>query len=136
MRPVITAVLAAAALAACGGAAQEQPKATATAGGDEGAIRATLARYQAAVRANDAKTICTRLMSRELRDFVERSKLACEEIFGGQIAKGGPKYAIAVKSIEITGDRAVVKSRAVERDGPRTSTQPLVREGGRWLLTK
>jgi hypothetical protein len=123
--------------AGCGGAEPSaQPRPTATPGGDEGAIRATLARYQAAVRANDAKAMCTQLMSRELRDFIKQSKLACEEVFGGQIAKGGAKYAIAVQSIDIAGDRAVVKSRAVERAGPRGSTQPLIREGGRWLLTK
>ena len=90
-------VLCAVLVAACGSASAKPS-------GDEAAIRDTIDRYAAAVRANDVKTVCNELMGAEIRD---------------------------------AGDRAIVKSHAVEQDGgPRADTQPLTRIGGRWLLTK
>ena len=105
--------------------------------GDEAAIRDTISRYQAAVRANDAKTICTELLGQEFRDAGKASGQSCEQLWGDQIAKGGPKYKIVVQSVRIEGDRALVKTRSVESDGrTRYDKQPLTRINGRWLLTK
>ena len=105
--------------------------------GDEAAIRDTISRYQAAVRANDAKTICTQLLGQEFRDAGKASGVSCEKLWGDQIAKGGPKYKIVVQSVRIEGDRALVKTRSVESDGrTRYDKQPLTRVNGRWLLTK
>jgi ketosteroid isomerase-like protein len=105
--------------------------------GDEAAIRDTISRYQAAVRANDAKTICTELLGQEFRDAGKASGQSCEQLWGDQIAKGGPKYKIVVQSVRIEGDRALAKTRSIESDGrTRYDKQPLTRINGRWLLTK
>jgi len=105
--------------------------------GDQAAIRETISRYQAAVRANDPKTICDELLGQEFRDAGKRSGVSCEQLWGDQIAKGGPKYKIVVQSIRIEGDRALVKTRSIESDGrTRYDKQPLTRVNGRWLLTK
>jgi ketosteroid isomerase-like protein len=107
------------------------------ASGDEAAIRDTISRYQAAVRANDAKTICTQLLGQEFRDAGKASGRSCEQVWGDQIAKGGPKYKIVVQSVRIQGDRALVKTRSIESDGrTRYDKQPLTRINGHWLLTK
>jgi hypothetical protein len=105
--------------------------------GNEAAIRDTISRYQAAVRANDVKTICNQLLGQEFRDAGKSTGVSCEQLWGDQVAKGGPKYEIRVQSIRIQGDRALVKTRSVENDGrPRSDTQPLTKVDGRWLLTK
>jgi hypothetical protein len=105
--------------------------------GDEAAIRDTISRYQTAVRANDVKTICNELLGQEFRDAGKSTGVSCEQLWGDQVAQGGPKYEITVQSIRIEGDRAIVKTRSVEQDGhKRSDTQPLTRIDGRWLLTK
>jgi hypothetical protein len=115
------------ALAACGSSPS----------GDEAAIRDTISRYQAAVRANDAKTICNELLGQEFRDAGKSRGVSCEKLWGEQIAQGGPKYKITVQSIRIEGDRALVKTRSTESDGrERFDKQPLTRVNGRWLLTR
>jgi hypothetical protein len=104
---------------------------------DEAAIRDTISRYQAAVRANDAKTICSELLGQEFRDAGKSTGVSCEQLWGDQIAKGGPKYKIVVQSVRIEGDRALAKTRSIESDGrTRYDKQPLTRINGRWLLTK
>ena len=114
-------------LAACG----SQPT------GDNAAIRDTISRYQTAVRANDVKTICNELLGQEFRDAGKSTGVSCEQLWGDQVAKGGPKYEINIQSIRIQGDRAIVKTRSTEADGrKRSDTQPLTRIDGRWLLTK
>jgi hypothetical protein len=114
-------------VAACGGAPT----------GDEAAIRDTISRYQAAVRANDPGTICNQLLGQEFRDAGKSTGVSCEQLWGDQIAKGGPKYSITVQSVRIEGDRALVKTRSVESDGrERYDKQPLTKIDGRWLLTK
>src|SRR5262245_21636077 len=85
--------------------------------GDQAAIRDTISRYQAAVRANDPKTICNELLGQEFRDAGKASGRSCEQVWGDQIAKGGPKYKIVVQSVRIEGDRALVKTRSTESDG-------------------
>jgi hypothetical protein len=105
--------------------------------GDEAAIRDTIGRYQAAVRADDVKTICNELLGQEFRDAGKSTGVSCEQLWGDQVAKGGPKYEINIQSIRIQGDRAIVKTRSTEADGrKRSDTQPLTRIDGRWLLTK
>jgi hypothetical protein len=121
--PLVCAVL----LAACG----SEPT------GDEAAIRDTISRYEAAVRANDVKTICNELLGQEFRDAGKSSGVSCEQLWGDQVAKGGPKYKIVVQSVRIEGNRALAKTRSIESDGrSRYDKQPLTKIDGRWLLTK
>jgi hypothetical protein len=85
--------------------------------GDQAAIRDTISRYQAAVRANDPTTICNELLGQEFREAGKASGRSCEQVWGDQIAKGGPKYKIVVQSVRIEGNRALVKTRSTESDG-------------------
>jgi ketosteroid isomerase-like protein len=132
MRSICAALLAAVALAACG--SDGQP-AKATARGDEGAIRVTMEHYAAAIRAGDARRICRELMSREVLDRIERLGGDCARDFiAGRVKEGGPKFTLTVRSVKVTGDRAMTTGDAVESDGPRRADQPLVREAGGWKL--
>ncbi len=140
---LLLALAATAALAGCGGDDEEAakpapaPAATAAAGSrDERAVAKTLERYAAAVRAGDARMICTELLDPAVLETVQEAGGDCErDLIAKRIAEGGPSYELTVSSIEVTGDRATARTRAVERDGPRTVVQPLVRAGGGWRLS-
>jgi ketosteroid isomerase-like protein len=133
MRRVLIAAALAAVLAGCGGSEEEQaPAATA----DERAIAATLQRYAEAVRARDARTICTELLAPDVIEQVATAGGECErDLIAERIAEGGPGYRLTVRSIEVAGDRATARTIAVERDGPRSVAQPLVRVSGGWRLS-
>ena len=154
MRRTLIAVLAAAALAGCGDgdarpaasatpAASSTPAATATPTTDPAAsspeaaaIAATLRRYAAAVRAGDARTICRDLLAREVLERVEAAGGSCtRNLVAPRIEEGGPDYGIAIRSIKVSGDRAVAEITSSETDGARESRQPLVRERGDWRLS-
>ena len=147
-------VLAAAALAGCGDdgsgtgarpAASASPTASSTpaaratpattSGPEAAAVGAALRRYAAAVRAGDMRTICRDLLAREVLTRVETAGGECSDLVAPRIAEGGPQYGIAIRSISVSGDRAVARITASERDGPRDSRQPLVREDGDWRLS-
>ena len=154
-RPLI-AVLAAAVLAGCGdGGGDRAASATATptptpaetpaaspttdpaatSGPEREAVADVLRRYAAAVRAGDARTICRTLLASAVTDRVERAGGSCEQdLMAPRIEEGGPDYAIGIASISVQGDRAVAQITASERDGPRDTRQPLVRERGAWRL--
>jgi hypothetical protein len=100
------------------------------------AIAVSLRRYAAAVRAGDARTICRELLAREVLATVEAAGGNCaRNLVAPRIEEGGPEYGIAIRSISVSGDRAVAEITASERDGTRDSRQPLVREGGEWRLS-
>jgi hypothetical protein len=135
-RPLLAAALTAT-LAGCGGGDEEAPApAPAASQADERAIAETLERYAAAVRAGDARTICTKLLAASVLATVEQAGGDCEhDLMADRIAEGGPRYRLTVRSITIAGDRATARTRAVERDGARSVVQPLVRAGGGWRLS-
>jgi hypothetical protein len=56
-------------------------------------------------------------------------------VFSGQVAKGGPHYKLTIRSVTVTGDRALVRGKAVEGGKLRDGGSPMVRENGRWLMT-
>jgi hypothetical protein len=101
---------------------------------DERAIRATLKRFEAANRANDPKGVCA-TTAREVIDEIEALGTTCEAFVAEPVRKSGPKYTLTTTSVEIDGDYAMARGKAVEADGPRSGDQPLVRENGRWLIT-
>jgi ketosteroid isomerase-like protein len=106
------------------------------AGRDERAIRATLQRYAAAVRAGDAELICAKLLAPEMIATVKEAGGDCaRDLMAARIAEAGPDYALDVRSVRITGDRALAATRAVETDGTRVVRQPLVRVGRDWRLS-
>lgn len=107
----------------------------ATSGPERAAVAATLRRYAAAVRAGDARTICRDLLAREVRTRVEAAGGSCRDLVAPRIDEGGPQYGIAIRSISVSGDRALARITASERDGARDSRQALVREGGDWRLS-
>lgn len=99
-------------------------------------IMGVLARYERAIRARDAETICTRLLSRGVRGVIDRAGGDCErDLIADAIAGGGSRYRLMVTSIAVRGDRATARTRVTDREGTEDRSQPLVRERGRWLLT-
>jgi hypothetical protein len=134
MRVVVLLVLLLA-VAACGEeTVASKPAATPAMSADERAIRETLKRYEAANRANDPKGVCA-TTAREVLDQIEKFGLTCEAFVADAVRESGPDFKLTTTSVEITGDHAMTRGKAVERDGPRSGDQPLVRENGRWLIT-
>jgi hypothetical protein len=138
-RPLLAVVVVAAA-AGCGGVDGETvatPAAVPAArSAAERAVADTLERYAAAVRAGDARTICVELLDPSLLETLRRAGGDCErDLMADRIAEAGPGYRIDVRSIEVAGNRATARTEAVERDGPRSVVQPLVRSGGGWRLS-
>jgi hypothetical protein len=112
------------------------PSATPAGSPDERAIRQTLDRYAAAIRAGDATMICAELLAPEVLETVERAGGDCaRDLMADRVAEGGPDYALEVGAITVDGDRATAQTEAIERDGPRAAAQPLVRVGGGWRLS-
>jgi hypothetical protein len=108
----------------------------ATKGPEAAAIAATLRRYAAAVRAGDARTICRELLAGQVLAKIEAAGGDCaRNLIAPRIEEGGSQSGIAIRSISVSGDRAVAEITASERDGARDSRQPLVREGGEWRLS-
>lgn len=132
-------------LAACGDDAEREapapaatatPAATVAASGDERAVRETLKRYAAAVRAGDADLICSKLLAPDVLATVKEAGGDCaRDLMADRIAEAGPDYALDVRSVHVAGDRATAATRAVETDGTREVRQPLVRVGGGWRLS-
>jgi ketosteroid isomerase-like protein len=116
-------------LAGCGGSEPAAPMSA-----DERAIRATLADYVEAVRANDPARVC-RLTAREVLIEIAAFGTTCESVIGAEIAKRGPKFRLETHAVAIQGDYAMTRGRAADANGPRSGDQPLVRERGHWLLT-
>lgn len=99
------------------------------------AVRRTLERYAAAVRAGDARTICTELLAPSVLATVEAAGGDCErDLIADRIAEGGRGYRIVVRSVRVVGDRATAATEVVETDGPRAGVQRLERSGGDWRL--
>jgi hypothetical protein len=138
-RPLL-ALAAVAIVAGCGEAGGETvatpPAAPAARSAAERAVADTLERYAAAVRAGDAHTICVELLDPSLLETLRRAGGDCErDLMADRIAEAGPDYRIDVRSIEVAGDRATARTEAIERDGPRSVVQPLVRSGSSWRLS-
>jgi len=88
------------------------------------------------VRAGDARTICTRLLSREVLRRVERAGGECErDLIADAVEAGGPAYAVEVEAVDVEAARATARTVVTDRRGTRPRLQPLVRERGGWRLS-
>jgi hypothetical protein len=148
MRRMLLAMVLVLCAAGCGDSDAEPPRAsspapTATAGAAAAAtvsptdpVAAAIERYAAAVRAGDAATICSDLLSRAVLERVKSAGGDCErDLIADAVAAGGPAYKVVVESVQFSGSDATARSQVTDRRGTRAQTQPLVREGGRWKLT-
>jgi hypothetical protein len=148
MRRMLVATILVLCAAGCGDGDAEAPRAstpapaattTAAAAGTVSAddpVAAAIERYAAAVRAGDAATICSDLLSRAVLERVKSAGGDCErDLIADAVAAGGPSYKVVVESVQSAGSSATARTRVTDRRGTRAQTQPLVREGGRWKLT-
>jgi hypothetical protein len=115
--------------------ASASASASAAMSADEKAIRKTLDGFVAAVRAGDTRKVCARYTARELIRRIEALGSDCQSFSADRVQEGGPQFRLEVSSVRVTGNRALVRARSYESDGARPGNTPLVREGGRWLLT-
>src|SRR3954447_19445112 len=109
---------------ACGTEAEQPATSSPTpaVSADERAIRETLERYVQATRANDPRGVCA-LTARELVDQIKALGSTCERFVADRLREGGPKFTLTTTSVEVRGDRAMLRGRAVESDGERSGDQ-------------
>lgn len=134
-------------LTGCGDSEPERPRAssptpaataaaTATAVPASDPVASAIERYATAVRAGDAATICTELLSDAVLERVKAAGGNCErDLIADAIARGGPGYKVVVESVQVDGDRATARTRVTDPRGTQTQTQPLVRDGESWKLS-
>jgi hypothetical protein len=116
-------VLAALALAGCGGGVN-----------DEEAVRAALTSFERAVGERDVQALCDRVLARELVRRVTQAGLPCEVAVRPAV-QGAERPSLRVRSVRIDGDRAeaVVETTAANQE-PSTDRIRLVREAAGWRI--
>ena len=123
----VAAVVAAAAIAGCGGDSASDQKQS-----DEDAVRQVLTDLQEASRSGDGERICTQIFTPKLADSVTKSASS------GSCAKEvkrklfSPKTQIAVEDVTVP-DTANATATVKEQNGNR-STVFLVKQSGRWRV--
>lgn len=134
-------------LAGCGDSEPERPRANsatptptaaATTAGVPASdpVAAAIERYAKAVRAGDAATICSDLLSEAVLERVKSAGGNCErDLIADAIARGGPGYKVVVESVDVDGNSATARTRVTDPRGTQTQTQPLIREGESWKLS-
>jgi len=111
-------------LAACGG--KEKPTQ---------AVRKSVERFGKAVAAHDYQEICDNLLAGELIHVLEERGIPCELAL--KTGLGETKDAkIAIKTIAVNGDRALVGVRSTAANQPPSDdTLNLVKEHGKWKVS-
>ena len=129
--PLVLTCVGALALAGCGGGAK--PKA-AKPEDPQKAVRAVVAEFQAAAQKKDVRTLCTKVLAQELLDKIRRANLGCEQALTVSFQNvANPR--IAVKSVEVTHNRAVAQVTSTADNQPRLDgALALIREPSGWKI--
>jgi hypothetical protein len=126
--PALTCLLALA-LAGCGGkAAPKKPVPP------EQQVRTAIANFQTATQKKDYRRLCTQVLAQELLDKIARANLPCEQALKvGLQNVVNPR--IAVRSVEITNNRAVAQVSSSAQNQPALDgTLALIREVKGWKV--
>jgi hypothetical protein len=122
-RPLVALLLAAAALAGCGGGPT-----------DEEQVRSTVDAFSKATAAKDYDKLCKQLLAPKLLDEVRQAGLPCEVALSKGL--GGVKDPrLTVGRIIVDGDSATADVRTSARgEQPSRDTLELSKIGGRWRI--
>lgn len=119
----LVAIVAAGALAACGGDS------------DEEAIRDTVSRFADATADKDYQAICDDLIAEELSESVESVGLPCEAAFRRGL-DSVEEPTLAIEDVEVNRRQALVRVRTGAKGQPEsTDSLQLVLEGGDWRIS-
>ncbi len=97
-------------------------------------VRAVIASFQTATQKKDYRRLCTQVLAQELLDKIERANLTCEQALKvGLQNVVNPR--IAVRSVEVTHNRAVARVRSSADNQPALDgTLALIREVKGWKV--
>jgi len=97
-------------------------------------VRTVIASFQSATQRKDYRRLCTQILAQELLDKIERANLACEQALKiGLQNVVNPQ--IALRSVEITNNRAVAQVRSSAQNQPALDgTLALIREVKGWKV--
>lgn len=133
MRTTLTAaaLIAATTLAACGSSDTDSASKFS---GEQKAAAQVLEDLSQAGKDNDAKKICTKLLASTLTKQLKAAGVNCEKQLSDSI-KTADNFDLTVKSVKVSGDKAVatVSSRGKSKD--ETSQVTLVKENGAWRIS-
>ncbi|MEA2133249.1 MAG: hypothetical protein QOC68_1158 [Solirubrobacteraceae bacterium] len=130
-RPLLLALLLAAAIAGCG----QAPSSAGKFKGSEKAVADTIEKLQTAAQNRKPADICSDVLSRALVDKLKTAGHDCVDEMD-KITSDADNFELAVTDVTITGTTATarVKARKGGRDNAVT-TFALAREDGQWRLT-
>jgi hypothetical protein len=104
-------------------------------GSDEDQVRDTLATFEKATAAHDYKTLCTKVLAKQLVQRLSNVGLPCDVALQRGLA-GVTSPQLTVLRVKVRGDvaLAVVRSAAAGQPTSRDTIR-LVREGGDWRVS-
>ncbi|MGZ4267722.1 MAG: Rv0361 family membrane protein [Solirubrobacteraceae bacterium] len=114
-------------VAGCGGKAAKPEN-------PQHAVRDAIASFQQAAQKKDTRTLCTKVLAQDLLNKLKRADLPCEQALKVSFENvANPR--IAVKSVQITGDRAVAQVRSSADNEPALDgSLTLIRERSGWKV--
>jgi hypothetical protein len=132
-KPAVAVVLAAVALAGCGGSEDAGTKTQRTVPADQRGILATIDALQTASRDGDGLRICHEIFTQNLARAIRRSaKRSCPSEVRRNVFRRGETIAVE-RGIQVKGATATAVIR--EQNG-NVSTLHLVRQAGRWRIDR
>ena len=131
--PLVLTCVGALALAGCGGGAHAK-KEPAKPEDPQKAVRAVVAEFQAAAQKKDVRTLCTKVLAQELLDKLKKANLGCEQALTVSF-QNVTNPRIAVRSVEVTHNRAVAQVTSTADNQPRLDgARALIREPSGWKV--
>ncbi|MFP5365221.1 MAG: nuclear transport factor 2 family protein [Thermoleophilia bacterium] len=131
MRPALTIVVLALLLSACGSAAPRNSAEEFS--GEDKAVATAVENVEEAAREDDAKRMCTRLLSEKLLDTLERQGTNCTTAVR-EAFKDASSKELTVDDVTISGDTATAKVISGSGSNEKTDTLRLERSGGGWRI--
>ena len=132
---LLAAAVAAAALAGCAPSTTSSSNSTSKFKGEQRQAAQTIEDLEAAANDGNEAKICNELLSRALAGRLASHGASCPVATKGAV-KDSDSVGMTVERVRIDGDRATARVKLDRGDKDRVTNIELVREGGRWRISR